>query len=474
MRPMPSSRFSLAALALLMSSACGEEAPTTEPEPACPCDVIIDKFPQTQFNAGGSAGWLVAVSWTGGERCDLGPICFEDELQPGQILTTAGGLGWTCDVDASMMYVQCCTDAPMTIDPYLGIVELAVAVDPGEGGELENCASVLNADGTAANTNPLNDTDCETVSVIGEPGEGLLCADVPAPAPVSVTVDSCVSSPAHPFYATVEWAWPADGVEIEQANVMMTPAVGSLNDDDGDGDADDNDIPEVVFVAFADGDWAGTGSLVVLNGADGTEEFVLHNVTDDNGAVHSFAASGGVAIGEITGDAFPEICATATDVAFVCVDREGNYVSHGVGHLVRRTLEEGTYFVALHARWCEDEHWPTTRAGFFDPLGFPMGQVVGTMIRRRVKANAHAQGTARLTPEERSAASIADWNAVSEVLGDKPYLLGDEPHSVDCTVYGFLIQALWAPYDTPMQRHTRADARLVAYAERFRARWWTT
>ncbi len=145
-----------------------------------------------------------------------------------------------------------------------------------------------------------------------------------------------------------------------------------------------------------------------------------------------------------------------------------------LGHLVRRTLEEGTYFVALHARWCEDEHWPTTRAGFFDPLGFPMGQVVGTMIRRRVKANAHAQGTARLTPEERSAAGIADWNAVSEVLGDKPYLLGDEPHSVDCTVYGFLIQALWAPYDTPMQRHTRADARLVAYAERFRARWWTT
>ena len=45
------------------------------------------------------------------------------------------------------------------------------------------------------------------------------------------------------------------------------------------------------------------------------------------------------------------------------------------------------------------------------------------------------------------------WTAVSEVLGDQPFFLGERPSALDATVYAFLIS-------------------LVAYAERIKSAYW--
>ncbi len=142
-------------------------------------------------------------------------------------------------------------------------------------------------------------------------------------------------------------------------------------------------------------------------------------------------------------------------------------------HAVRRMLENGTYWLSFYERWVSDEHWATTRAAFFDPLGFPMGTLVGAMIRRRVARDAHGQGVSRYEASEREAMGISDWEAVEAVLGDAPFFGGAAPRRIDCAVYGFVCQALWAPFETSMARYVRGRPRLVAYGERMRALAWT-
>ena len=59
-------------------------------------------------------------------------------------------------------------------------------------------------------------------------------------------------------------------------DVVMTPSVANLTDDNGDGQTDRNDVPDIVFVAFdrqRDGCCTGTGRLTIVSGRcneDGT------------------------------------------------------------------------------------------------------------------------------------------------------------------------------------------------------------
>jgi glutathione S-transferase len=146
----------------------------------------------------------------------------------------------------------------------------------------------------------------------------------------------------------------------------------------------------------------------------------------------------------------------------------------GRARLVRRTLEEGTYFLALYDRWVDDRHWPTTKAGFFERLPWPMRDILAYWVRRGARSRCDGQGVSRYSDAQRAEMAAADWAAVSAALGDGPYLLGDRASAADCTLYGFACQAMWAPYDTAMARSVRADPRLVAYAERIRNRAWPT
>ncbi|MDP2305624.1 MAG: glutathione S-transferase family protein [Pseudomonadota bacterium] len=140
--------------------------------------------------------------------------------------------------------------------------------------------------------------------------------------------------------------------------------------------------------------------------------------------------------------------------------------------LVRRTLEEATYFSLVYSRWIEDENW-THYAPYFLGLFPPVvGSVVVPMIRRKVRAALHAQGTGRHARDDIHAMANADFDAVATILGDNVYLLGERPSSVDATVYAFTHSILAFPRETPISSHVRTHPALVAYVDRFHARYF--
>jgi hypothetical protein len=113
------------------------------------------------------------------------------------------------------------------------------------------------------------------------------------------------------------WFPPAGDAFVESQEVVMTPAVMNLSDDNGDGKTNAQDIPDLVFTSFdrsADGCCTTKGVLRVVSGAceaDGSMRTIA-----TLGAGDPFIDnSGGIALGNLhaasnTAESAPEIVAT--------------------------------------------------------------------------------------------------------------------------------------------------------------------
>ena len=142
-----------------------------------------------------------------------------------------------------------------------------------------------------------------------------------------------------------------------------------------------------------------------------------------------------------------------------------------IGRLIRRTLEEATYFTSVYGRWQLDDGWAHTAPQIRATLPAPLRPLL-PLIRRKARQALRAQGTGRHDREVVMAMGAADWDAIATVLGDRPFVLGEEPRTVDATVYGFLEGVLGFPLATPVQARVRGHANLLGYRDRVRARWW--
>ena len=79
----------------------------------------------------------------------------------------------------------------------------------------------------------------------------------------------------------------------------------------------------------------------------------------------------------------------------------------------------------------------------------------------------------RLGPDEAMELSFRDLDALSVMLADKPYLLGDMATSLDCTVFGHLSQFLFIDINFPQEKYLRENCpNLVSLVERIKLDVW--
>ncbi|MFN7143813.1 MAG: FG-GAP repeat domain-containing protein, partial [Myxococcota bacterium] len=151
------------------------------------------------------------------------------------------------------------------------------------------------------------DEDTDTAPVdTAETGTPPSCPDQTFPADTVAPVDACEAGAAvGSFTPEVEWTWSRFDVAPSSLNVMMTPIVVSLTDDDGDGDADADDVPDVVFVTYTGEDWSDSGVLRAVSG-DGTA--AIFDVEGER-----VDGCSGVAGGDLDGDGRVEIVAVTWD-----------------------------------------------------------------------------------------------------------------------------------------------------------------
>lgn len=125
-------------------------------------------------------------------------------------------------------------------------------------------------------------------------------------------VDTC--APLSVTYKpSTTWTATKFSAPTTSTNVMMTPVLCSLTDDDGDGDADADDVPDVVFTTYS-----GSGSdpvIRAINGDDGTE---IWSNTDE-----TWQITGNLACGDIDGDGWANVIAM-TSTAVGAIDAAGS------------------------------------------------------------------------------------------------------------------------------------------------------
>jgi glutathione S-transferase len=135
---------------------------------------------------------------------------------------------------------------------------------------------------------------------------------------------------------------------------------------------------------------------------------------------------------------------------------------------LERMIENHLNSAMVYARWLLPENFAKGPSHFFDAA--PPGareQALG-----RVTETMKAQGIARHAPPETVELGDRSLNALSALLGDKPYLMGDRPAGVDATAFGELAAILTPFFDSPLRRRAMDYANLVAYTARLMKRYY--
>lgn len=145
---------------------------------------------------------------------------------------------------------------------------------------------------------------------------------------------------------------------------------------------------------------------------------------------------------------------------------------HAVALAWQRLLEEHLYWAVLFTRWVEPEGWALTRPAFFAGMSAPLCWIVPPLARRGMAKELYGHGMGRHSREEIYALGCRDLTALADFLGDKPYLMGEQPCSLDAVAYGFLANLLWVPLESALKHHAQTYPHLERYCQRMKSRYY--
>jgi len=164
------------------------------------------------------------------------------------------------------------------------------------------------------------------------------------------------------FEPSLEWSWSVtdDVPSPEKGQVMMTPIVVNLTDDNGDGRIDENDVPDIVFTTFDVFARPGTYDLLregVVRAVSGDGGELLWTANDPGLTVQ---AAGGLAAADLDGDGTVEIVGARFD-----------FSDDGVGGLVALHHDGTPFWTSDGALSSSDTWWGAPAIADLDGDGTP-------------------------------------------------------------------------------------------------------
>lgn len=154
------------------------------------------------------------------------------------------------------------------------------------------------------------------------------------------------------------------------------------------------------------------------------------------------------------------------------LDQDLSLPEQGISLAFHRLMEDNLYWVALYSRWAEEDNWKVIRKIFFSDLSPVLRAVVPALVRKETMRNLYGHGIGRHSKEEIYQIGQRDIKALSDFLGDKPFLMGDRPTSLDATGYGFLANLFRIALPSILSDYARAFDNLADYCDRMEARYW--
>ena len=144
-----------------------------------------------------------------------------------------------------------------------------------------------------------------------------------------------------------------------------------------------------------------------------------------------------------------------------------------MARLVGKSLDENFYWCLVYFRWIDNASWPAVKAALFTKLPFPLQRIVPAIARRGVQKQVYFQGTGRHNKEEVLTIAKQTLQAVSVLIDDKPFCFGQQPCSLDATLYAFLAESILVDLDNDFTRLARQYSNLTRYCLAIRQRYFS-
>lgn len=138
-----------------------------------------------------------------------------------------------------------------------------------------------------------------------------------------------------------------------------------------------------------------------------------------------------------------------------------------ITHAFNVMFAERFYWAAMiYPRWIRPEHRPLLTQTWFGMIPKLVRGIIVKPIFKQMEKNAEAHGIGKHSAEEIYAMGIADMKAVEAQLGDKDFLLDNQPREIDAAAYAFLVNARSEIFSTPISAYIQQSSKLMAYIDR--------
>lgn len=145
----------------------------------------------------------------------------------------------------------------------------------------------------------------------------------------------------------------------------------------------------------------------------------------------------------------------------------------GLSLALQRLLEEHLFWATMYSRWqYTDANWQVTRQAIFGVMPPVIRDLAAAFYRYKIKQQIHGHGTGRHEAEEVFAFGKQDLDALSACLGDKQYSLGAQPTTLGASAFGFLINTIGCPIESPLKEYGLAKINLRNYVGRIKAEYY--
>jgi glutathione S-transferase len=140
---------------------------------------------------------------------------------------------------------------------------------------------------------------------------------------------------------------------------------------------------------------------------------------------------------------------------------------------MQRLIEEHLFWATMYSRWhYTDSNWQINKKAIFNVLPPVISDLAALFYRYKIKQQIYGHGMGRHKPEEVFELGMKDLDALSACLEDKQYFLGEQPTTLDASAFGFLINTIGCPIESPLKDYGLAKRNLRNYVGRVKATYY--
>ena len=154
------------------------------------------------------------------------------------------------------------------------------------------------------------------------------------------------------------------------------------------------------------------------------------------------------------------------------IDNEFTDEQKALGSVICCAVQEKLYFALMYNRWIVNYQelkkiQKQQQSGLTFAISLKMQQ-------NKIVKHLDGQGMGRHNKDEVYQMAHNDIKAISTLLGDKEFILGDKPSSYDCAVFALFAQCIWNGIDESLASNFIKEnaSNIIAYCERMKALCW--